>query len=62
MQQFFEMWSYAIKKSDFEIAKKSMQDWREIWKNITDKEFKLYGEVLQMIENFWRDMQNKNFE
>jgi len=29
---------------------------------MTDKEFKLYGEVLQMIENFWIDMQNKNFK
>ena len=29
---------------------------------MTDKEFKLYGEVLQMIENFWINMQNKNFE
>lgn len=62
MQQFFEMWSYAIRKSDFEMAKKSMQDWKDLWKNTTDKEFKLYGEILQIIGNSWEDMQNKNLE
>ena len=55
------MWPYAIKKSDFEMALIFMPDWVEIWENMTDEQFKLY-EVLQMIENFWIDMQNKNFE
>ena len=62
MQQFFEMWSYAIRKSDFEIAKKSMQDWKEFWKNMTDEECKIYGEVLQMMGNYWKDIQTKNLE
>ena len=49
-------------ETHFEIAKKSMQDWKDLWKNTTDKEFKLYGEILQIIGNSWEDMQNKNLE
>ena len=56
------MWSYAIRKSDFEIAKKSIHDWKDFWKKTTDKEFKFYGEILQIIGNSWEDMQNKNLE
>jgi len=62
MQQFFEMWSYAIRKSNFEIAKKSMQDWEGFWENTTDEEFRTYTDILQMIEKYWKDIQSKNFE
>ncbi|MGI9566858.1 MAG: hypothetical protein ACR2LL_07590 [Nitrosopumilus sp.] len=62
IQQFFEMWSYAIRKSDFEIAIKSMQDWEEFWKNMTDEESKIFAEILQAIGNYWKDVQSKNFE
>jgi hypothetical protein len=62
MQQFFEMWSYAIRKSNFEMAKKSMQDWEEFWEDITDEEFRTYAEILQMIEKYWKDIQTRNFE
>ena len=62
IQQFFEIWSYAIRKSDFEIAKKSIHDWEEFWKHTTDDECRLYGEVLQLIGQYWKDMQSKNFE
>lgn len=62
MQQFFEMWSYAIRKSNFEIAKKSIQDWEGFWENTTDEEFRTYTDILQMIEKYWKDIQSKNFE
>jgi hypothetical protein len=62
MQQFFEMWSYAIRKSNFEMAKKSMQDWEEFWEDTTDEEFRTYADILQMIEKYWKDIQTRNFE
>ena len=62
MQQFFDMWSNVIRISNFEIAKKTMQDWGEFWKNATDEEFRTCVEVLQMIQNYWKEIQNKNIE
>ena len=62
MQQFFEMWSYAIRKSNFEMAKKSMQGWEEFWEDTTDEEFRTYADILQMIEKYWKDIQTRNFE
>ncbi len=61
-QQFFEMWAYSIRNSNFEIAKQSMQDWDEFWKNTTNEEFKIYLEVLQMIQKHWKEIQSKNIE
>ena len=61
-QQFFEMWAYSIRNSNFEMAKKSMQNWNEFWKNTTNEEFKIYIEVLQMIQKHWKEMQSKNIE
>jgi len=62
IEQFFEMWSYAIRKSDFKIAKKSMQELVEFWKKTTYEEWRTYTEILQMMENYWKDIQNKNIE
>ena len=62
MQQFFEMWSYAIRKSNFEMAKKSMQDWEEFWEDTTDEEFRTYADILQIMEKYWKDIQTRNFE
>ena len=62
MQQFFEMWAYSIRNPNFEMAKKTMQDWNEFWKNTTQDEFKMYIEVLQMIQKQWKEMQSKNIE
>jgi len=62
MEEFFEMWSYAIRKSTFEQAKKSIQDWEGFWKNATDEQFRTCSEVLQMIEKYWGEIQNKNIE
>lgn len=62
LQQFLEMWAYAIRDSNFEIAKKSMEGWEEFWKNISDDQFRVCSEVLQMIEKYWEHIQNKNIE
>ncbi len=62
MQQFLESWSYAIRNSSFEIAKNSMQEWQEFWKNTTDAQFKIYAEVLEMLGTYWKNIQDKNIE
>ena len=62
LDQFFEMWSYAIRKSNFEIAKKSMQSWEKFWKNTTDEQFVACSEILHMIEKYWKEIESKNIE
>ena len=62
IEEFFEMWSYAIKEHNFEIAKKSIQEYEEFWKNATDEQFRMCSEILQMIERYWREIQSKNIE
>ena len=62
IQQFLELWSYTIRKSNFEIAKKSMQQWQEFWKNTTNEQFKTYTEILKMLEMYWKNIQDKNIE
>ena len=62
IDQFFEMWSYAIRKSNFEIARKSIQEWEGFWKNATGEQFRVCSEILQMIETYWKEIQNKNIE
>ena len=56
------MWSYAIRKSNFEIARKSIQEWEEFWKDATDEQFRVCSEILQMIEMYWKEIQSKNIE
>ena len=62
VQQFLELWSYTIRKSNLEITKKSMQEWQQFWKNTTDEQFKIYAEVLEMLEEYWKNIQSKNIE
>jgi hypothetical protein len=62
LDQFFEMWSYAIRKSNFEMAKKSMHSWEKFWKNTTDEQFRTCSEILQLIEKYWKEIQSKNIE
>lgn len=62
MQQFLELWAYAIKKSNFETAMKSMQDWEIFWRNATKEQVIVYIEVIRLIEKYWKDLQIKNFE
>lgn len=59
MEEFFEMWSYVIRKSTFEQARKSIQDWEGFWKNATDEQFSVYNKILQMIEKYWVKIQKK---
>jgi len=62
LDQFFEMWSYAIRESNFEMAKKSMHDGGGILENATYEQFKMCNETLQMIEKYWKEIQSKNIE
>lgn len=62
IEEFFDMWFYAIRKSTFEQATKSIQEWERFWKNATDEQFIACNEILQMIEKYWREIQNKNIE
>ena len=62
IQQFLELWYYAIRKSNFDTAKKSIQDWEGFWKGATLKQLQTYKEVLEEIEKYWKGIQRKNFE
>ena len=62
IQQFLEWWAYAIKKSNFETAMKSMQNWEKFWRNATKEQVMVYIEVVRLIEKYWKDLQTKNFE
>jgi hypothetical protein len=62
IEQFFEMWSNAIRKSNFELANKLIQGYEEFWKNTTDDQFRVCSEILQMIEKYWKEIQSKNIE
>ena len=50
LYDFFDLWSHAIRESSFEIAKKSLLDSDEFWKNSTEEQFRIYADILQMIE------------
>ena len=62
MDQFLDYWSQAIRKSNFELAKKPIQEWQEFWENTTDEQFKIYAKVLKMLESYWKDIQSKSIE
>lgn len=62
IEQFFEMWSCAIKESNFETAVKSIQSWQEFWRNLTGEQFKICCDILQMMEKYWKNIQIKNIE
>lgn len=62
MTQFLQFWSIAIKESNFEKAKVVMQEWQEFWKNTTDEQFKIYIEILDLLETYWKNIQAKAIE
>jgi len=62
MQQFLESWARVIRKSNFEIAKSTIQEWQEFWRDTTNEQFKIYAEVLEMLEAYWKNMQSKSIE
>ena len=59
LQQFLENWANSIKESNFEKANKSISQY---WINLSDSQTKFNVEVLQMLEDYWRNIQNKNIE
>ena len=62
MEQFLDCWSQAIRKSNFELAKKPIQQWQEFWESTTDEQFKIYAKVLKMLESYWKNEQSKSIE
>lgn len=62
MEQFLEYWSQAIRKPSFELAKKPIQQWQEFWESTTDEQFRIYAEVLKMLESYWENEQSKSIE
>ena len=59
MQQFLELWSYAIRESNFKIP---MQDWEKFSKNMTEKQLMVYVQIIQMTKQYWKGIQDKNIE
>ncbi|MDH3313586.1 MAG: hypothetical protein OEM28_10635 [Nitrosopumilus sp.] len=62
IEQFLECWSQAIRKSNFELAKKPIQEWQTFWENTTAEQFKMYSEVLKVLEKYWKNEQRKSIE
>ena len=62
VNNFLESWSKAIEEPDFESARKSMQKWQEISKKTIDKNVEILIKVLELIENNWKNIQNRNIE
>ena len=62
VEQFLEYWSQAIRRPSFELAKKPIQQWQEFWESTTDEQFRIYAEVLKMLESYWKNEQNKSIE
>ena len=62
MDQFLEYWSQAIRKSNFELAKKPIQEWQAFWENTTTEQFKIYSEILKVLEKYWKNEQRKSME
>ena len=62
MEQFLEYWSQAIRKSNFDLAKKPIQEWQAFWENTTAEQFKVYSEVLKVLEKYWKNEQRKSIE
>ena len=62
IEQFFEMWAYGIRETNFETALTTIKNWKEFWKNLTGEQFRMCSEILQMVEKYWENIQRKNIE
>ena len=62
MQQFLDWWALMIKQPMFRIESRTIREWEEIWKNTTDQQFKVYADILDMFEKYWKNIQDKNIE
>lgn len=58
-QQFLETWSASIRESNFEKATKSISQYCI---NMSGSQTKLYLQLLEMLEKYWRNIQDKNIE
>ena len=62
IEKFLESWSHAIQETDFESAKIAMQEWKEVWENVTNENVQLYIKILETLEKSWENTQSKNIE
>ena len=59
IQQFLELWYYAIRKSNFKIM---VKEWEEFSKNMTEGQLMTYVQIIQTTKRYWDDIQDKNIE
>ena len=60
VEKFLESWSHAIQEPDFELAKITMQEWKEVWENVTNKNVQLYIKILDTLEQSWENVRSKS--
>ncbi|MDX1440950.1 MAG: hypothetical protein R3237_00645 [Nitrosopumilaceae archaeon] len=59
LQKFLESWGNSIKESNFQKATKSLSQYLT---NFSDSQTKFNIEILKMLEEYWRNIQDKNIE
>lgn len=59
LKNFLEEWNQSIRESNF---KKAVNSISHFWINASDTQTKFYFEILGMLENYWRNIQDKNIE
>ena len=59
LQQFLQTWSNSIKEKDFEKAIKSSSQY---WTDFSESQTKFNVKVLKMLEEYWKNIQDKNIE
>ena len=62
VEKFLESWGRGIQEKDFEAAKVVMQEWKEVWENVTNDDVQLYIKILDTLEKSWENTQSKNIE
>ncbi|MHA7734753.1 hypothetical protein [Nitrosopumilus sp. S6] len=62
IEKFLESWSHAIQEPNFESAKIAMQEWKEVWENLANKNVQLYIKILETLEQSWENTQSKSIE
>jgi vacuolar-type H+-ATPase subunit H len=59
LKKFLEEWHESIRESNF---KKAVNSISHFWINSSDTQTKFYFEMLEMLEKYWRNIQDKNIE
>ena len=62
IDQFLEAWSHAIEEPDFEAAKNSIKKWMKFFENTTEANVEIFEKTLELLENYWNNLQSKNIE